>query len=146
MTWVLVRAPQGHAPIQQIFVNRKFNVPAGWTGTPFQVAVGVNTFSTRSAIAVTAQTKVDCPDMPEASPFQIALAPMVPVAAAPKAAAKAAPKAKRARKESAKPKTKRPKTAKKAPKRKAAKRKAPKAKTSKRKVARKTAASRKRRA
>jgi hypothetical protein len=140
-TWVLVRAPQGHAPIQQVYVNRRFNGAAGWTGTPFQVAVGVNTFSTRSATAITAESKADCPDVPEGAPFMIALAPKAPVAAAPKTA----PKAKKARKKSAKPKAKRPKSAKKAPKRKTAKRAAPKSKT-KKKATRKTAARRKRRA
>jgi hypothetical protein len=143
-TWVLVRAPQGHAPIQQVYVNRRFNGAAGWTGTPFQVAVGVNTFSTRSATAITAESKADCPDVPEGAPFMIALAPMALVGASPKTAPKTAAK-KKARRKSAKPKAKRPKSAKKAPKRKAAKRKAPKAKKTK-KATRKTAARRKRRA
>lgn len=161
-TWVLVRAPQGNTPMQPVFVNRRFNRPAGRTGTPFQVAVGVNTFSLRSPTAIIAESVVDCPDMPQAHPFLIALTPIAlgmesmsaPVAGAPVVAPpapKTAPKAKKARKKSAKPKAakpkakrpkiKRPKTGKQAAKRKVAKRKAPKA--PKRKAARKTAARRK---
>jgi hypothetical protein len=122
MTWVLVRAPQGHAPIQEVFVNRRFHGAAGWTETPFQVAIGVNKFSLRSATEITAESVADCPDMPEDNPFLVLLLPM----AAPKTKAKA----KKARKKSARPKTKRPKAAKKAPRRKPAKgKKAPKRKT-----------------
>jgi hypothetical protein len=153
-TWVLVQAPQGHAPIQPVFVNRLFHGPAGRTGTPFRVETGFNTFSLRSGNTITAESVVDCPDALEASPFLVALAAMAAAPGAPIAPVRRIAKKKAAKKvakpKAKKAKAKKPKTAKKAPKRKAAKRKAPKAKAAKpksarRKTAHKTAARRRRR-
>ena len=127
LTWVLVRAPAGQAPNQSVFVNRKFRRPAGTTETPFQVEIGVNTFSLRSGNVLTAEAVADCPDCPQNAPFVIDL---LPVALAAVVGMPGASGSKRAA---------RKKSAKKAPKRKAAgKKTAPKKKTSK-KITKKTA-------
>ena len=149
-TWVLVQAPQGHAPVQPVFVNRLFHGPAGRTGTPFRVEPGFNTFSLRSGNAITAESVVDCPDALEANPFLVALAAMAAtMAGAPPARGIAK---KKAAKKVAKPKAKKAKAkkrtaARKAPKHKTTKRKTPKTakpKAPRRKAARKTTTRRKR--
>src|SRR5689334_14654723 len=90
-TWVLVQTPQGQAPNRPVFVNRRFNGAAGSTGTPFQVAIGVNTFSLRSPTAITWESTANCPDVPRDNPFLIMLAPFAPAVLGMRTPAEAAP-------------------------------------------------------
>jgi hypothetical protein len=143
-TSVLVRAPVGQTPVQPVFVNRQFRGPAGFTGTPFAVEVGVNTFSLRVGAALTAERVVDCPPgATPANPFVIALAPIAlgmvaaaPVAAPPVPMAAPALAAASPVGTGATPRPRR-KTAKKKPGKKAARKKIAKPKAAKRKAPKK---------
>jgi len=162
LTWVLVRAPSGQAPEQNVFLNHDLHHPAGMTGTPFQVETGVHTFKLQAGTTVIAEAMEDCPEAPESAPFTIELiaTPIAvlnpppppnlekPAEPAPEKTAAKKPAARKKAGKKAAPKRKAAAKRKAAPKRKAAaKRKAPKRKAApKRKSAPKRKAAAKRKA
>src|ERR1044072_3336610 len=75
LTWVLVRAPAGQAPVQNVFVNSDFGHPVGVTGTPFQVEVGVPTFSLHGGGTGIAEGREECLEASESAPSKIELTP-----------------------------------------------------------------------
>jgi hypothetical protein len=153
LTWVLVRAPAGQAPEQNVFVNLDLHHPAGMTGTPFQVEAGVNTFKLQAGNTVIAEAMEECPEAPESTPFAVELIATPIAILNPPAPPNIRKPAKKARKKAAarkKPAPKKKAAGKKAaPKRKVAAKKkaAPKRKTAaKRKAAPKRKAAAKRKA